>query len=119
MGDLDPVSIRAQGLRSWMWQRFSGAYIAVYLVFALVGLVVGQPWDYAGWRALFQDPVLAVATGLFFLALFVHAWVGGRDILMDYAPAGAPRFMALSLFALFLLGLGMWLALILVRVVVS
>ena len=45
--------------------------------------------DYATWRALFAGNAFRVATFLFMASLFWHAWVGVRNILMDYAkPAG-------------------------------
>ena len=113
------MSIRAQGLRTWLWQRFSAVYIGVFILFAVIGLTGTTSWDFHSWRELFRDPVLAVATGLFFVALFIHAWVGGRDVLMDYIKSGAPRFLALNIFALGLMALACWLMLIFVRVMVS
>ena len=113
------MSIRAQGLRTWLWQRFSAVYIGVFLLISLGGLTGAADWDFHSWRALFRDRVLAVASGLFFIALFMHAWVGGRDVLMDYVKAGTPRFLALNIFALGLVALAFWVMLIFIRVMVS
>ena len=107
------MSIRAQGLRTWLWQRLSAAYLAAFLLFSLAGGILAGPWDYVRWRALLTDPVYAVATALFFAALLLHAWVGGRDIIMDYVPAGALRFTALTLLALAVIVMGAWTVVIL------
>jgi len=41
--------------------------------------------DYAMWKALFANGAFRVATFLFMASLLWHAWVGVRNILMDYA----------------------------------
>ncbi|GIX26652.1 succinate dehydrogenase, hydrophobic membrane anchor protein [Pelomicrobium sp. G1] len=77
------------GLRDWLVQRVSAVVMAVYTVLLAVVLVAAPPLDYAGWRALFAQQWMRFATLLFFLSLFLHAWVGMRDILMDYVhPTG-------------------------------
>ncbi len=77
------------GLRDWLVQRVSAVVMAVYTVLLAVVLMAAPPLDYAGWRALFAQQWLRFATLLFFLSLLLHAWVGMRDILMDYVhPTG-------------------------------
>jgi succinate dehydrogenase / fumarate reductase membrane anchor subunit len=45
--------------------------------------------DHGQWKALFSQGWMRVATLLFFVSLLLHAWVGMRDILMDYVkPTG-------------------------------
>ena len=72
------------GLRDWIVQRVTGAIMAVYVVLLMAVLLAQSPLDYAAWRALWAQPWLRFATLLFFLSLAWHAWVGVRDILMDY-----------------------------------
>jgi len=44
---------------------------------------------YSDWKALFSGAFFRVATMFFFAALLYHAWVGMRDIVMDYVkPTG-------------------------------
>ena len=63
--------------------------MAVYTVILLVVLVGGVPITYAVWKDLFAQGWMRVATLLFAGSLAWHAWVGMRDILMDYVkPAG-------------------------------
>jgi len=73
------------GLRDWLSQRVTAVVMTLYtaLFFGIVLWHGGL--DYATWQALFASNAFRVATFLFMVALFVHAWVGGRNILMDYA----------------------------------
>ena len=56
------------------------------LLIALAGL---PRFDYQHWRALWELPLMRYATVLAALSLLYHAWVGVRNIFMDYVkPAG-------------------------------
>jgi succinate dehydrogenase / fumarate reductase, membrane anchor subunit len=78
------------GLRDWLAQRITAAIMAVYTVILLVVLVSGEPITYPIWKDLFAQGWMRVATLLFAASLAWHAWVGMRDILMDYVkPTGA------------------------------
>ena len=77
------------GLRDWLAQRITAAVMAVYAVIALVVLLGGRPISYSVWKDLFAQGWMRVATLLFAASLAWHAWVGMRDILMDYVkPTG-------------------------------
>jgi succinate dehydrogenase / fumarate reductase membrane anchor subunit len=72
------------GLGDWLVQRISGVVMAVYTVI-LLGFLVSQPAvTYGSWKALFAQGWMRIATLLFAVSLGWHAWVGMRDILMDY-----------------------------------
>ena len=87
---VDRIVVGARyGLRDWLAQRITAAVMAVYSVIALVVLMGGRPISYAVWKDLFAQGWMRVATLLFAASLAWHAWVGVRDILMDYAkPVG-------------------------------
>jgi succinate dehydrogenase / fumarate reductase membrane anchor subunit len=72
------------GLRGWLVQRFSAVFMALYIVLFLVAMVTVRPTGFEAWRALMSQGWMRVATLLFFASLILHAWVGMRDILMDY-----------------------------------
>ena len=45
--------------------------------------------DYAAWKALFAGNAFRIATFVFMVVAAWHAWVGVRNILMDYVkPVG-------------------------------
>jgi succinate dehydrogenase / fumarate reductase membrane anchor subunit len=72
------------GLRDWLAQRITAVIMAIYSVIVVVVLLRGAPVTYAVWRDLFDQGWMRVATLLFAVSLAWHAWVGVRDILMDY-----------------------------------
>ena len=95
------------GLRDWLAQRITGLVMAVYSVILAVVLLSGQPISYAVWRDLFAQGWMRVATLLFAVSLAWHAWVGVRDILMDYVK---PTGLRLSLQVLVLIVIAGYLA---------
>jgi succinate dehydrogenase / fumarate reductase membrane anchor subunit len=72
------------GLRDWLAQRITAAIMAVYSVIAVAVMLSGHPITYNVWKDLFAQGWMRVATLLFMVSLAWHAWVGVRDILMDY-----------------------------------
>jgi succinate dehydrogenase / fumarate reductase membrane anchor subunit len=99
------VSGARYGVRDWLVQRVSAAYMAVYTL-VLFALLARQPISYASWRGLFESAPMRYATLLFALSLYLHAWVGVRDIFMDYLKptwlrlaAEAASILALVLYA--------------------
>ena len=101
---------RASGLRAWVVQRVSALYLALFAFWVLGLFAFHPPRDAGAWRALLADPVMGVAAGLFFLALLLHAWVGVRDVVIDYVHPPAVRLAVLILLAAGLLACGLWAA---------
>lgn len=90
------------GLGSWLAQRVTAVIMALYSVILLVMFMTGQPITYAVWRDLFAQGWMRVGTLLFAVSLAWHAWVGVRDILMDYARPDSLR-LALEVITLLIL----------------
>ena len=113
------MSRKASGLKAWAIQRGTAIYLVLFFIYLLLKLGTDAPTDYAGWRAWVADPVVSVAALVFFAALLVHAWIGVRDILIDYLWHAGVRVTALAVVALVLVASGLWAAqvLILARVV--
>jgi succinate dehydrogenase / fumarate reductase, membrane anchor subunit len=96
------------GLRDWLAQRITGAIMAVYSVIVAFALLSGQPITYPVWRDLFSRGWMRVATLLFAASLAWHAWVGMRDIWMDYIKPVGVR-LALDIFTIaWLVGCAGW-----------
>jgi succinate dehydrogenase / fumarate reductase membrane anchor subunit len=72
------------GLRDWLAQRITAVIMALYSVIIAVVLLLGQPITYSVWKDLFAQGWMRVATLLVAASFAWHAWVGVRDILMDY-----------------------------------
>jgi succinate dehydrogenase / fumarate reductase membrane anchor subunit len=90
------------GLRDWLVQRISAAVMLVCTTIFVVTLAIVRPADHAAWKALFDLGWLRMATFLFVVSMLLHAWVGMRDIIMDYVK---PTAMRLALEALVIVAL--------------
>ena len=101
------------GLGDWLLQRLTAVVMAIYTIVALVAIVWCAPATYADWRAMFSGTFFRPFTMLFLIALLYHAWVGMRDILMDYIHATGMRLALQSAVAVVLLLYLIWSASIL------
>ncbi|MEO8169836.1 MAG: succinate dehydrogenase, hydrophobic membrane anchor protein, partial [Oxalobacteraceae bacterium] len=72
------------GWKDWLAQRVTAIVMAIYTVLLLVLFLAGSNFSYEGWAGLFTHQWFKLATFVTFLALFYHAWVGVRNIWMDY-----------------------------------
>jgi succinate dehydrogenase / fumarate reductase membrane anchor subunit len=72
------------GLRDWMAQRASAVLMAVYTVILLGWFLTAHHFSYEGWASIFAIQWMKCVTFAVFCALFYHAWVGMREIAMDY-----------------------------------
>ena len=81
------------GSGSWIAQRVTAVVMVIYTLLLLAVFSARRgPMDYASWKALFAAGWMRVATLMFAVSLAWHAWVGLRDILMDYARPDSLRF---------------------------
>lgn len=101
------------GLYAWLVQRVSAVYMLFFILFLLTHLIVDPPRSYAAWHAWMSSPAINVITSVFVVVLLAHAWVGVRDVVMDYVHPIALRVLVLSSLVLYLTGLGAWAARIL------
>lgn len=105
------------GLKDWIAQRATAVIMAFYTVIMLVGIVVVHPADFEAWRSIFACGFVKFATFIFFLSLFYHAWIGVRDIWMDYISMSTLLRLTLHVLTIaVLLGYVGWAASILWRV---
>ena len=73
----------------WLIQRLTAIVMAVYTMLLLAIALWNGGIDYSSWTELFAHSGFKLASFLFMVALLYHAWIGMRDILMDYVkPAG-------------------------------
>ena len=72
------------GLTDWLIQRLSAVVMVVYTALVLGIVLWNGGIDYPLWRALFAHGGFKLASFLFMVALLYHAWIGMRDIYMDY-----------------------------------
>jgi succinate dehydrogenase / fumarate reductase membrane anchor subunit len=110
------VRVRLTGLKAWWVQRVSAVYLLLFVLFLLLFLRLRPMRTFSEWHAWVAGPGTSIAFVVFFAALLGHMWVGLRDVLLDYAKPATLRRSLLAAVALSLLGLGIWMLWILLRV---
>jgi succinate dehydrogenase / fumarate reductase membrane anchor subunit len=96
------------GLRDWLIQRITAVVMALYIVALAVYLLMQPYLDYDIWTLLFSSQMVRTFSLLFLLSLFYHAWVGIRDIVMDYIKQAGVRLVIHTLVILALLLYTIW-----------
>jgi succinate dehydrogenase / fumarate reductase membrane anchor subunit len=72
------------GFKDWLAQRVTAILMVVYTAILLISFLTGQNFTYEGWAGLFARQWFKMFTAVTLFGLFYHAWVGMRDIWMDY-----------------------------------
>jgi succinate dehydrogenase / fumarate reductase membrane anchor subunit len=88
--------------------------LLAYATAAALRLAFGGAASVEQWRAWAGKPSGAALVALLAAALLLHAWVGVRDVVLDYVHPLALRLALLALVAVTLVFLGLWTAVILV-----
>lgn len=109
------------GMMDWLAQRVTAVILAVYTLLLLALFLTNAEFDYTTWAGVFSIswggfPIMKLLTFLTFLSLFYHAWVGIRDIWMDYIKPTGIRLALEVLTILWLLGCAAYAAMILWRI---
>jgi succinate dehydrogenase / fumarate reductase, membrane anchor subunit len=77
------------GLKDWMAQRITAVIMVLYTATLLISFLTGHNFTYEGWAGLFAKQWFKLFSLVTLAGLFYHAWVGMRDIWMDYVkPVG-------------------------------
>ena len=100
------MSRKVSGFKAWIVQRVSATYLGIYFIYILQHFIFTPPathQDLAMWLA---SPVVIITMLLFFLALLLHAWIGLRDVVIDYVHSLGIRLTVLVLIAILLVGCG-------------
>lgn len=72
------------GVRDWLSQRVTAALMALFTLALLVQVIFGAEMGYERWATIFSTQWMKLLTFVTIVALAIHAWVGMRDIWMDY-----------------------------------
>lgn len=115
------------GMRDWLSQRVTASLMALYTIVLLVQVLLPayqrdedgkvlvdadgaqlQLTGYLKWAGIFSPQWMKVLTFVVIIALLYHAWVGVRDIWMDYVKPVGVR-LALQVFTIvWLVGCAGW-----------
>ena len=108
------------GTLDFLAQRVTAVIMAIYTVVIIGGILFSSELNFETWRGLFSFTVGSLPLGqllatLFFLSLSWHAWIGVRDIWMDYVKPTGIRLTLHVLTITALVGYTAWAAAILWR----
>lgn len=97
------------GLRDWLSQRVTAVLMALFTLILLVQLVLTKgPIGYDRWASIFSSQWMKVLTFCVILALIWHAWVGMRNIWMDYVKPVGLRLVLQIFTIVWLVGCAGW-----------
>ena len=104
------------GLKDWVIQRATAIIMAVYTVIFFAAVLVVGPDSFDSWRGIFANGFMKFATFLCFISLSYHAWIGIRDIWMDFVKPDGLRLLLMIATAAALVGYTGWAVQILWRI---
>lgn len=103
------------GLGGFLAQRITALVLTAYVLLMAVRLL-GAEVSYDAWAGMFAPLWMKVVSLVAIYALLYHAWVGVRDIWMDYIKPLWLRLSLQTLTALSLIACAVWTVQILWRV---
>lgn len=96
------------GLRDWLAQRATAVLMALFTIVLVVECLMPGEMSYQKWGGIFAHQWMKVLTFVIIVAIIWHAWVGVRDVLMDYVTAVAPRLVLQVAAIAWLVGCAGW-----------
>ena len=96
-------------VRDWLSQRVTAALMAIFTVLVLARLLLSSgPIGYDSWAGLFSPQWMKALTLVAILSLAYHAWVGMRNVWMDYVQPAGTRLLLQVFTIVWLIGCAGW-----------
>ncbi|MET0381989.1 MAG: succinate dehydrogenase, hydrophobic membrane anchor protein [Burkholderiaceae bacterium] len=96
------------GLRDWLAQRVTAILMALFTIAVIAQVLMPGEMDYYRWSGIFAHQWMKVLTFVTIAAILWHAWVGVRDVLMDYVHPVAARLALQVASIVWLVGCAGW-----------
>lgn len=96
------------GVGGFLLQRLTAIVLAVFTLILAVRLGIAAGAGYERWAGLFVPLWMKALTLIALAALLYHAWIGVRDIWMDYVKPTWVRLSLQTLTVLWLAGCAVW-----------
>lgn len=104
------------GIWDWLMQRVTAVLMVTYIIFVVCFVVLHSyiqenTWvdlDHDMWRWLFSGFWMRAISLLFWVSVFYHAWIGVRNIVMDYVKSARVRLVIYVLAVVLLLLYSVW-----------
>lgn len=95
------------GINAWVQQKLTALVMLIaIIVLAAFVIYAGTTVDSSveSWKTLFNCVLVKVFIQVVIMAVILHAWIGMRDVIMDYVKCFAARTFIYTLLALWLAG---------------
>ena len=96
------------GVRDWLVQRATAVLMALFTIVMIVECLWPGPMSYEKWAGIFAHQWMKVLTFVMIGSILWHAWVGVRDVLMDYVKPLAARLVLQVAAIAWLVGCAGW-----------
>ena len=104
------------GLTDWLLQRITASILVLYTIVLVYEIFAMETLGFEGWIGVFSQWWMKVLSILASFALIYHAWVGIREIWMDYVQPVKIR-LSLQIFSIgWLVSCGVWMIFILWKI---
>jgi succinate dehydrogenase / fumarate reductase membrane anchor subunit len=96
------------GTFGWLAQRVTAVLMTVFTLVVLVQVLLPGEMSYEKWSGLFAHQWMKVLTFVTIISLAYHAWIGMRDIWMDYVKPVGIRLLLQVITISWLVGCAGW-----------
>jgi len=96
------------GVRDWLVQRATAVLMALFTVVIVVQCLAPGEMSYEKWGGIFAHQWMKVLTFVMVGSILWHAWVGVRDVFMDYVKPLAARLVLQVAAIAWLVGCAGW-----------
>ena len=96
------------GVRDWLVQRATAVLMALFTVVMIVECLRPGEMTYEKWGGIFAPQWMRILTFVMIGSILWHAWVGVRDVLMDYVKPLAARLVLQVAAIVWLVGCAGW-----------
>lgn len=79
-----------------------------FILYLLAHFLLDAPRSHTAWQAWMLSPATSISAAVFMAALFLHLWVGVRDVILDYIHPPALRIVSLTMLGFCLLAMSAW-----------
>ena len=96
------------GWQDWLAQRVTAVIMVLFSIVIIAFFMLEGGVSYGEWKQLFRSQLFRILALLFFLSVYYHAWIGIKDVLMDYIKPAGVRISLQVAVLLFLLACSIW-----------
>ena len=96
------------GTGDWIVQRATAALMALFTLVVLVQVLLPGEMSYDKWARIFAPQWMKMLAFSVIAAIAYHAWVGMRDVYMDYVKPAVTRLVLQAITIAWLVGCAGW-----------